>query len=77
MAVGSRKDVAGDLDAALPRAVARTHGRLTVEPALSATPDTLPVLIATCRRTAGPASAAVSPGSDDLADRAARLGPAL
>jgi hypothetical protein len=45
IAVGSRKEVAGDLDAALPRAVARTHGRLTVEPALSATTDTLPVLL--------------------------------
>jgi predicted nucleotidyltransferase component of viral defense system len=45
IAVGSRKDVANDLDAALPRAVARTHGRLTVEPALSATADTLPVLL--------------------------------
>ncbi len=45
IAVGSRKDVARDLDAALPRAVARTHGRLTVEPALSATADTLPVLL--------------------------------
>lgn len=45
IAVGTRKDVARDLDAALPRAVARTHGRLTVEPALMATADTLPVLL--------------------------------
>ncbi len=43
IAVGSRKEVAGDLDAALPRAVARTHGRLSVEPALSAIADTVPV----------------------------------
>ena len=37
--------MAAALDAALPRAVARTHGRLNVEPALSATADTLPVLL--------------------------------
>lgn len=34
-----------ELDAALPRAVARTYGRLSVEPTLRATPDTLPVLL--------------------------------
>jgi predicted nucleotidyltransferase component of viral defense system len=45
IAVGSRKDVAHDLDAALPRAVARTHGRVTMEPTLSDTADTLPVLL--------------------------------
>jgi predicted nucleotidyltransferase component of viral defense system len=45
IAIGSRKDVAGDLDAALPRSVARARGRLTVEPALRATADTLPVLL--------------------------------
>ncbi|KAA1431435.1 nucleotidyl transferase AbiEii/AbiGii toxin family protein [Mycolicibacter arupensis] len=45
IAVGSRKDVAQALDAALPRAVARTHGRLTVEPALSATPDVAAVVL--------------------------------
>lgn len=45
IAVGSRTDVARDLDAALPRAVARTHGRLAVEPALSDTADTLPVTL--------------------------------
>ncbi|HET6736423.1 nucleotidyl transferase AbiEii/AbiGii toxin family protein [Mycobacterium sp.] len=45
IAVGSRKDVASDLDAALPRAVPRTHGRLTVEPALSNIADTRPVLL--------------------------------
>lgn len=45
VAVGSRKEVATELDATLPRAVARTHGRLTVEPALGATADTLPVLL--------------------------------
>ncbi|MGV0745806.1 nucleotidyl transferase AbiEii/AbiGii toxin family protein [Mycolicibacterium sp. XJ870] len=45
VAIGSRKDVARGLDTALPRAVARTHGRLTVEPLLRDTPDTLPVLL--------------------------------
>lgn len=45
VAIGSRRDVARDIDTALPRAVARTHGRLTIEPLLSETPDTLPVLL--------------------------------
>jgi len=45
IAVGSRKEVARDLDAALPLTIARTHGRLTVEPALSDTADTFPVLL--------------------------------
>jgi predicted nucleotidyltransferase component of viral defense system len=45
IAVGSRRDVARDLDAALPRALARTHGRLTVEPALNDAADTLPALL--------------------------------
>ncbi|WP_226863902.1 nucleotidyl transferase AbiEii/AbiGii toxin family protein [Mycolicibacterium baixiangningiae] len=45
IAIGSRKEVATELDATLPRAVARTHGWLTVEPALSGTADTLPVLL--------------------------------
>ncbi|ABM14582.1 nucleotidyl transferase AbiEii/AbiGii toxin family protein [Mycolicibacterium vanbaalenii] len=45
IAIGNRKEVANELDAALPRAVARTHGRLTIEPTLRATADTLPVLL--------------------------------
>lgn len=45
IALGDRKQVALDLDVALPRAVARSHGRLTVEPELSWTADTLPVLL--------------------------------
>ncbi|MGB8403669.1 MAG: nucleotidyl transferase AbiEii/AbiGii toxin family protein [Mycobacterium sp.] len=40
-----RVEVAHDLDAALPRAAARSHGRLIVEPPLGATVDTLPVLL--------------------------------
>lgn len=39
VAVGNRADVARDLDLALPRAVARSHGRLAVEPALRDTRD--------------------------------------
>ena len=34
IALGDRKNVAADLDAALPRALARTHGRLTLDPPL-------------------------------------------
>lgn len=43
IAVGRRGEVARDLDAALPRAVGRSHGRLVVEPGLSAATDTSPV----------------------------------
>lgn len=35
IAIDDRKGVAADLDAALPRALARTHGRLTLDPPLS------------------------------------------
>jgi predicted nucleotidyltransferase component of viral defense system len=45
IAVGNRKDLAADLDVALPRALARTHGRLTIEPVLSRTADAVPVLL--------------------------------
>lgn len=45
IAVGERKAVAADLDAVLPRALARTHGRLTLEPALSGRADTLPAVL--------------------------------
>ena len=45
IAVGDRKAVAADLDAALPRALSRTHGRLTLEPALSGRADTLPAVL--------------------------------
>lgn len=45
VAIGIRNQVAGDLDAALPHAVARTHGRLAVTPTLRQTADTLPVLL--------------------------------
>lgn len=50
IAVGSRKEVADALDAALPRALVRTHGRLIVEPALASTPN---VTAAVLRPTQG------------------------
>lgn len=47
VAVGDRKPVAVDLDAALPRALARTHGRLTLDPALSSAPNTSAAILRT------------------------------
>ena len=47
VAVGDRRSVAADLDAALPRALARTYGRLIVDPALSSVPDTRPAILRT------------------------------
>jgi predicted nucleotidyltransferase component of viral defense system len=43
IAVDSRRAVAEELDDVLPRAVARTHGRLTLEPLFSRAADTVPV----------------------------------
>jgi predicted nucleotidyltransferase component of viral defense system len=43
VAVDNRRAVAKELDDALPRAMARTHGRLTLEPLFSTVPDTVPV----------------------------------
>jgi predicted nucleotidyltransferase component of viral defense system len=40
IALDDRKAVAADLDTALPRALARTHGRLTLDPPLSGLADT-------------------------------------
>jgi predicted nucleotidyltransferase component of viral defense system len=40
IAIDDRKAVAADLDAALPRALARTHGRLVLDPPLSGVADT-------------------------------------
>jgi predicted nucleotidyltransferase component of viral defense system len=40
IAIDDRKAVAADLDAALPRALARTHGRLTLDPPLSRVANT-------------------------------------
>lgn len=42
---GDRNALAADLDAALPRAVARTHGRITMEPALSGIADTASAIL--------------------------------
>jgi predicted nucleotidyltransferase component of viral defense system len=47
IAIGDRKSVAADLDEALPRALARGHGRLTLDPALSSVPDTRPAILRT------------------------------
>jgi predicted nucleotidyltransferase component of viral defense system len=41
IAIDDRKAVAEDLDAGLPRALARTHGRLTLEPSLSGVANTV------------------------------------
>lgn len=42
IAVGSRRDLAARLDANLPRALLRSYGRMTWQPALSAVRDTEP-----------------------------------
>jgi predicted nucleotidyltransferase component of viral defense system len=47
IAVDARRAVAEELDNALPRAVARSHGRLTLEPLFSSVADTLPVTVRT------------------------------
>ena len=52
IATQDRKVLAQDLDRELPRALARTHGRLTLEPPLSHTADAIPVLLRTTNGTA-------------------------
>jgi predicted nucleotidyltransferase component of viral defense system len=47
IAITDRKGVATDLDAALPRSLARTHGRLALDSELSRSPDTRPAIIRT------------------------------
>jgi predicted nucleotidyltransferase component of viral defense system len=47
IAVDDRRSIATDLDAALPRALARTHGRLTLNPALGSVPDTRAAVLRT------------------------------
>ncbi|NTY63381.1 nucleotidyl transferase AbiEii/AbiGii toxin family protein [Mycolicibacterium sphagni] len=47
VAIGDRKPIATDMDAVLPRALARSHGRLTLAPALSSIPDIDPAIIRT------------------------------
>ncbi|WP_319449153.1 MULTISPECIES: nucleotidyl transferase AbiEii/AbiGii toxin family protein [unclassified Mycobacterium] len=49
IAIGDRKLVAAALDAGLPRALSRTHGRLTLEPTLGSVASTMAALL----RTAG------------------------
>jgi predicted nucleotidyltransferase component of viral defense system len=45
IAIDDRKIVAADLDAALPRALARTHGRLTLDPPLSSVRNTVAAIL--------------------------------
>ncbi len=45
IAIDDRKTVAADLDAALPRALARTHGRLTLDPPLSRVANTVAAIL--------------------------------
>ncbi|HWF29510.1 MAG TPA: nucleotidyl transferase AbiEii/AbiGii toxin family protein [Mycobacterium sp.] len=45
IAIDDRKTVAADLDAALPRALARTHGRLILDPPLSAVANTVAAIL--------------------------------
>lgn len=47
IAVGDRKSLAADMDVALPRSLARTHGRLILVPPLSSLPDTHPAVLRT------------------------------
>lgn len=45
IAIDDRKSVAATLDATLPRAFSRTHGRLTLEPTLSSVASTIPAVL--------------------------------
>jgi hypothetical protein len=45
IAIDDRRAVAEDLDAALPRALARTHGRLTLDPPLSDVANTVAAIL--------------------------------
>jgi predicted nucleotidyltransferase component of viral defense system len=45
IAIDARKAVAADLDAALPRALARTHGRLTLDPPLTGVANTVAAVL--------------------------------
>lgn len=47
IAIGDRKSVAAELDAALPRSLARTHGRLILDPPLRSVPDTRSAIVRT------------------------------
>lgn len=71
-AVGSRGAVAQELDDALPRALARTHGRLTLEPLLGQVADTLPMTATTIEGIAVKIQFAVVARPHCLAGRATR-----
>lgn len=45
IAIDDRKAVAADLDAALPRALARTYGRITLDPPLSGVANTVAAIL--------------------------------
>jgi len=45
IAIDDRRAVAGDLDAVLPRALARTHGRLAMDPPFSGVADTVAAVL--------------------------------
>ena len=45
IAIDNRQALATELDDALPRSVARTHGRLALEPSLSGAADTVPAIL--------------------------------
>ncbi|WP_445165895.1 nucleotidyl transferase AbiEii/AbiGii toxin family protein [Mycolicibacterium sp. Dal123E01] len=47
IAIGERRTLAAELDAALPRAFARTHGRLTLESALADVSDVVAAVLRT------------------------------
>lgn len=47
VAIGGRREIAGELDDALPRAVARTHGRLRITPAVREVADTASITVST------------------------------
>jgi predicted nucleotidyltransferase component of viral defense system len=50
IATDDRKAVAADLDLALPRALARTHGRLTLDPPLSGVANTVAAILRSSTR---------------------------
>lgn len=74
IAVGDRKPIAAELDAALPCALARTHGRLTLDPALTSIPDTRAAIL---RRTDRENPTAVPSHPHRVANRASIIGPAV
>lgn len=77
IAIGSRKEVANELDATLPRAVARSHGRLTVETRLKRYCRHPAGAVASFGRTPSPAAIAIGTRPGRLADGTPRSVSAL